>query len=237
MVDAPAQAPSPAAAALLVRFDLEHPPPVERSTARIPGSGDRSQDLVNVVEVEGGLFLPIAGLGVPRRSRKPLVLAVIGVVLTLAINVAVYAIDLGGISWHAAISAGVFSLFGGMIYRARADAGKLAAGRGRTPGVLVLDDEMVIHYPDRDVAYSRSQVTDLRYRKLESKASDGAHIIIEYSLFVVLTSSEMESIWKLVQYSGQFDGDVDAASALMPLIVHRLQTAWGFMPTAEKTWD
>lgn len=202
---------------LLTTLDRQRPSPIRRSGSRLPGSRERSLELEGVVEVEGGVFLPIAGFTRTRQSSRPTLILIVGGVVMLLGNGAILAGGFGSFLYNGIATVGIMSPFIGWSYKVRAGEARLGEAGGSAPGILVLADEVTLHYPDRDVSMSPTEIRSVLHRKVESQAGTGEHMIITHEL-VIATATQTHVAWRLVQYSGNPDSDLDTAAALMPAI-------------------
>lgn len=211
---------------LLARLDHERPTPIRRSAKRLPNSRERSLELEGLVEIPGGVFLPIAGFARARSSSKPLLILIVGGVIAAVGNGVILLGGFGGLIYNVAATVGIMSPFVGWSYKVRANEGRLADTSGSAPGILALADEVILHYPDRNVSIPRTQITGVAHRTSEEMSGDGEHMIILHEL-LVYTGAQTHVAWRLTQYSGSLDNDLDAAAASMPAIAGFLERRLG----------
>lgn len=215
------------ASSLLAGFDRSKPTPVRRSTERVAVQDGhrRSLALEGEVEVEGGgVFLPIAGFGRAKPASKGVLIIGVGVALTVVANGALLLFGVASLARNALASGMIMSAFAGWGYRVRAvEEGMKEAGE-RCPGILALPDELILHYPDGDLALRWDEVRDFSYFKNSNTSRDGEHMIVVHELVAYVgRERRSQQIWRLTQYSGAFDRELDAAVGLMPAVGARLE--------------
>lgn len=215
---------------LLEVVDSKRPAPVRRSTKREPGGRQRSLELEGVVAIGGGVYLPIAGFGRPRRSSKPTLLLAAGGLCAALANGLIVALGISSIVNHGVATALIIPPFVGWSYQARATSAAPAKGGPVHAGILALPDALVLRYADGPVLVDRSRISEVSRRKTEETSRDQQHMLITHELVIgTFDATGMPAqivAWRLIEHSGALSIDADSGVATMPVIAEYLQTQW-----------